>query len=68
MRGAAQRVRAIRARLGRLPPLALAGACWDSVAVGEAPAAGARAAAALQEASASAVGAAEAGAALAPSR
>jgi oxygen-dependent protoporphyrinogen oxidase len=37
-------VRAIRARLRRLPGLALAGACWDAVAVGEALAAGARAA------------------------
>jgi oxygen-dependent protoporphyrinogen oxidase len=40
-------VRAIRARLARLPPLALAGACWDGVALGEAIAAGARAGAAL---------------------
>jgi hypothetical protein len=40
-------VRAIRARLARLPPLALAGACWDAVAVGEALAAGARAAQSL---------------------
>jgi oxygen-dependent protoporphyrinogen oxidase len=38
-------VRAIRARLARLPPLALAGACWDGVALGEALASGARAAA-----------------------
>jgi oxygen-dependent protoporphyrinogen oxidase len=37
-------VRAIRAGLGRLPPLALTGACWDAVAVGEVLAAGARAA------------------------
>ena len=36
-------VRAIRARLGRLPPLALAGACWDGVALGECLASGARA-------------------------
>ncbi len=40
-------VRAIRARLARLPPLALAGACWDGVALGEAFAAGARAGASL---------------------
>jgi len=40
-------VRAIRARLGRLPPLALAGACWDGVALGETLAAGARAAESL---------------------
>lgn len=40
-------VRAIRARLGRLPPLALAGACWDGVALGDTLAAGARAAASL---------------------
>jgi oxygen-dependent protoporphyrinogen oxidase len=40
-------VRAIRARLARLPPLALAGACWDGVALGSALASGARAAAAL---------------------
>jgi len=38
-------VRAIRARLAtRSPPLALAGACWDGVALGETLAAGARAA------------------------
>jgi oxygen-dependent protoporphyrinogen oxidase len=37
-------VRAIRARLARFPGFALAGACWDAVAVGEALAAGARAA------------------------
>jgi oxygen-dependent protoporphyrinogen oxidase len=37
-------VRAIRARLAPLPPLALAGACWDGVALGEALASGARAA------------------------
>lgn len=37
-------VRAIRARLAHLPPLALAGACWDGVALGEAMASGARAA------------------------
>jgi oxygen-dependent protoporphyrinogen oxidase len=40
-------VRAIRARLSRLPPLALAGACWDGVALGEAFASGQRAAAAV---------------------
>ena len=40
-------VRAIRERLRRLPPIALAGACWDGVALGEALASGARAAAAL---------------------
>jgi oxygen-dependent protoporphyrinogen oxidase len=37
-------VRAIRARLARLPKLALAGACWDGVALGSALASGARAA------------------------
>jgi protoporphyrinogen/coproporphyrinogen III oxidase len=37
-------VRAIRARLARLPPLALAGGCWDGVALGSALASGARAA------------------------
>ena len=40
-------VRAIRERLGSFPPLALAGACWDGVALGEALASGARAAAAV---------------------
>jgi oxygen-dependent protoporphyrinogen oxidase len=40
-------VRAIRARLSRLPPLALAGACWDGVALGEAFASGQRAATAV---------------------
>jgi oxygen-dependent protoporphyrinogen oxidase len=40
-------VRAIRERLRRLPPIALAGACWDGVALGETLASGARAAAAL---------------------
>jgi oxygen-dependent protoporphyrinogen oxidase len=40
-------VRAIRARLARHPTLALAGGCWDGVALGEALAAGARAAEAL---------------------
>ena len=40
-------VRAIRERLRRLPPIALAGACWDGVALGEALASGARAAASL---------------------
>jgi oxygen-dependent protoporphyrinogen oxidase len=40
-------VRAIRERLRRFPPIALAGACWDGVALGEALASGARAAAAL---------------------
>jgi oxygen-dependent protoporphyrinogen oxidase len=37
-------VRAIRARLARLPKLALAGGCWDGVALGSALASGARAA------------------------
>jgi oxygen-dependent protoporphyrinogen oxidase len=41
-------VRAIRARLAHFPPLALAGACWDGVALGETLAAGARAAADLR--------------------
>jgi protoporphyrinogen/coproporphyrinogen III oxidase len=41
-------VRAIRARLGRLPPLALGGACWDGVALGETLAAGARATVGLE--------------------
>lgn len=45
--GHAAAVRAIRERLARLPPLALAGACWDGVALGSALASGARAAAAL---------------------
>jgi oxygen-dependent protoporphyrinogen oxidase len=40
-------VRSIRERLRRLPPLALAGACWDGVALGEAFTSGARAARAL---------------------
>jgi oxygen-dependent protoporphyrinogen oxidase len=40
-------VRAIRARLARLPALALAGACWDGVALGFALASGARAAEAV---------------------
>ena len=40
-------VRSVRARLAALPPLALAGACWDGVALGEALASGARAAASL---------------------
>jgi len=40
-------VRAIRERLARLPPLALAGACWDGVALGSALASGVRAASAL---------------------
>jgi oxygen-dependent protoporphyrinogen oxidase len=40
-------VRAIRARLARLPPLALAGGCWDGVALGSALASGARAAQAI---------------------
>jgi oxygen-dependent protoporphyrinogen oxidase len=40
-------VRAIRERLRRFPPIALAGACWDGVALGEALASGARAAGAL---------------------
>jgi oxygen-dependent protoporphyrinogen oxidase len=40
-------VRAIRARLRQFPPLALAGACWDGVALGETLASGARAAASL---------------------
>jgi oxygen-dependent protoporphyrinogen oxidase len=40
-------VRDIRARLARLPPLALAGACWDGVALGSALASGTRAAAAV---------------------
>ncbi len=40
-------VRAIRARLRQLPPIALAGACWDGVALGETLASGARAAASL---------------------
>jgi oxygen-dependent protoporphyrinogen oxidase len=42
-------VRAIRERLARLPPLALAGACWDGVALGSALASGVRAASALSE-------------------
>ncbi len=46
--GHVRAVRAIRARLVRLPPLALVGACWDGVALGEALAAGARAAADLR--------------------
>jgi oxygen-dependent protoporphyrinogen oxidase len=40
-------VRGIRERLARQPPLALAGACWDGVALGEAFASGQRAAADL---------------------
>jgi oxygen-dependent protoporphyrinogen oxidase len=40
-------VRAIRARLSHLPPLALAGACWDGVALGTTLASGASAAANL---------------------
>jgi oxygen-dependent protoporphyrinogen oxidase len=40
-------VRAIRARLARHPPLVLAGGCFDGIALGEAFAAGGRAAAAL---------------------
>ena len=35
-------VRAIRERLARLPPLALAGGCWDGVALGSALASGVR--------------------------
>jgi oxygen-dependent protoporphyrinogen oxidase len=60
--------RAIRARLARLPGLGLAGACWDAVAVGEALAAGARAAAALLETSAVSGRAAAAAASFVPSR
>lgn len=40
-------VRAIRERLRALQPIALAGACWDGVALGESLASGARAAASL---------------------
>jgi oxygen-dependent protoporphyrinogen oxidase len=40
-------LRAIRARLAAFPPLALAGGCWDGVALGSALASGARAAASL---------------------
>ncbi len=45
--GHAAAVRAIRARLAPLPPLALAGSCWDGVALGEVLASGARATARL---------------------
>jgi oxygen-dependent protoporphyrinogen oxidase len=45
--GHVRAVRDIRARLGGGPPIALAGACWDGVALGESLASGARAAEAL---------------------
>ena len=43
-------VRGVRARLARLPPLALAGGCWDGVSLGETLVSGARAAASLPSA------------------